>query len=332
MRVEEFLVDQLNDARSHWSIGTFGAIAEFCSLVDEHVAMRRDGGVISAITERGGISVDLSARMHPFASESLAWEGWSQRLSLCLTDEEARMNRRAVLTELAVDDGALREADRDGTLFDLGLAAPHVDFCIRVQDGELKRVLRGQLGRPLYDTGNPALTAILKSSPHRVFVSKVGRVEVFQRIPVHGETSPQGPHTHVLPKLLGRRRTHPATEPVPEGMVPCIHVYPWHPADVSLGKQPHFDAEQHSYLQAVLRSFGDPKAVSTKDAVTAEVLAGKKPHSHSFAKSRFDRANIRIALRQLRAAQVQSLTLADWISKYDLVQAERHVPTCSGVA
>ena len=66
---------------------------------------------------------------------------------------------------------------------------------------------------------------ILAANPHRVFISRLGRIEVYQPIPPPSGKSPEGPHTHVLPRLLKSGRTHPATEPVPEG---------WFPARISI--------------------------------------------------------------------------------------------------
>ena len=53
---------------------------------------------------------------------------------------------------------------------------------------------------------------ILAANPHRVFISRLGRIEVYQPIPPPSGKSPEGPHTHVLPRLLQSRRTHPATD------------------------------------------------------------------------------------------------------------------------
>ena len=83
-----------------------------------------------------------------------------------------------------------------------------------------------------------AMGIILATNPHRVFLSRLGRVEVFQPIPPPDGKSPDGPHTHVLPGLLRHRRTHPATEPIPDGLVPCAHVYPPHPAKDGMGRAP----------------------------------------------------------------------------------------------
>ena len=45
----------------------------------------------------------------------------------------------------------------------------------------------------------------------------MGRVEVFQPIPSPDGKSPEGPHTHVLPRLLAHGRLNAATVPVPDG-------------------------------------------------------------------------------------------------------------------
>ena len=127
-------------------------------------------------------------------------------------------------------------------LFDLGLGALQVDVCIRVADPEVTAQLLPHTGRPLFEPGNPAMGVILAGSPHRVFVSRLGRIEVFQPIPPPDGQSPEGPHTHVLPKLLQHRRTHSATEPVPDGFVPCAHLYPPHPLKDEFGHARPFDA------------------------------------------------------------------------------------------
>ena len=85
---------------------------------------------------------------------------------------------------------------------------------------------------------------ILAASPHRVFVSRIGRAEVYQPIPSANGKSPDGPHTHVLPKLLQHRRTHAATEPVPDGFVPCAHLYPRHPLKDAFGREKTFRCRQ----------------------------------------------------------------------------------------
>jgi hypothetical protein len=119
-------------------------------------------------------------------------------IALCMKSAEVAMNGRRVITALGKDRDAIRAADRDTPLFDLGLGLSTVDFCVRPGDAETLRALEDAEGTPLLD--NPALFARLQAaSPHRVLVSRVGRIEVLGSIPPPDRHSPEGPHTHLLP-------------------------------------------------------------------------------------------------------------------------------------
>ena len=73
--------------------------------------------------------------------------------------------------------------------------------------------------RPSRSCGRPAAGRMLQNgrlmhrlprlSPHRVFCCRMGRVEVYQPIPAPDGKSPEGPHTHVLPRLLAHGRSMP---------------------------------------------------------------------------------------------------------------------------
>ncbi len=137
-----FLADQLADHDAHWSLGTFGALAEFTRDAGEPAALSRDDHAVSVVTDRGGIRLAPVSGMRLFASESATRESWNHRVSLCLPEDRCVMGRRATLTELGLDTEALREQDRDAILFDLGLAAMQADACIRVADSRLVTELR----------------------------------------------------------------------------------------------------------------------------------------------------------------------------------------------
>lgn len=300
---------------TQWSLGTFGGIAEFSRDLDEPVALMQSADAVSAVTDRGGIAITSCAGIRPFASESITKTGWGQRVALCLPADDCAMHRRAVLTELDRDHDALRPQDRDSTLFDLGLAALHVDFCVRIGDPDTVAQLRDHIGRSVFEPGNPAMGVILAGNPHRVVVSRIGRIEVYQPIPPPSGKSPDGPHTHVLPKLLRSGRTHPATEPIPGGWVPCAHVYPPHAAHDGLGNPQPFDASRHHAFQRMMEMFGDPQSIAIKRRVVAAIGAGQPPSA--VAPDRHGRTSIRIALRQLRAAGNPSPVLQAWLEKYD---------------
>ena len=74
-------------------------------------------------------------------------------------------------------------------MFDLGIGAPQVDLCVRIADMEIVAKLRAHVGQPLMHPGNPAMGIIFAYNPPRVFISRVGRCEVYQPIPAPGGTS-----------------------------------------------------------------------------------------------------------------------------------------------
>jgi hypothetical protein len=158
---------------------------------------------------------------------------------------------------------------------------------------------------------------ILASNPHRVFASRLGRIEVFQPIPPADGKSPTGPHTHVLPKLLALGRTHAATEPLPAGWIPCAHLYPPHPARDRFGRDRPFQRERHAAFQILLADYGEPRLLELKRRVVQSVIAGHEPSGISLDGDRFARATVRVALRQLLASGQLSGALAAWLSAHD---------------
>jgi hypothetical protein len=320
MTAADLLRREIANSDTQWSVGTFGAIAEFSRDRDEPVALQQSDHAVSAVTARGGIAIAHTARTRPFASESITKTGWSQRIALCLPADDCAMNRRTVLTELGADPEALRPQDRESILFDLGLGALQADFCVRIGDRDIIAQLRRHVGRAVFEPDNPAMAVILAANPPRVFISRIGRVEVYQPIPPATGKSPEGPHTHVLPRLLKSRRTHSATEPVPEGWIPCAHLYPAHPSRDGLGEPRPFDAGRHAAFLQAIETFGDPEILAIKQRVTSAIDAGELPTA--MAQTRHGRTGIRIALRQMKAAGHASAALSAWLASFDQAGSE----------
>jgi hypothetical protein len=202
-------------------------------------------------------------------------------------------------------------------LFDLGLGTAQVDVCVRTADPEALTLLRADLGRSLLEPGNPLMPAMPRLSPPRVFICPFARVEVYQRIPGHNETPPEGPHTHVLPHLLRHQRSHPATVPIPAGWVPCLSLYPANPVHDALGRTRPFDRAAYEAFQGLLRDFGDPELWHIKKAVTEAVHAHKMPDTFLPPESRAGRATVRVALRQLVHTDGNHPVLAAWCQAFD---------------
>ncbi|MGO4666784.1 DUF6925 family protein [Bosea sp. 2RAB26] len=320
--IRALLRAHLADPASQWNLGTFGAIAEFMRDSNEPVQFTDKTHVLAATTARGGIGFGDLTDVTPFASESATGQGWNHRIALCLPDAACAMNRRTVLTEIGPDGDALREQDREGILFDMGLDTLQVDICIRTNTPVLIEALRVECGRPLFEAGNTAMAAIVAAGPHRVFITRFGRCEVYQPIPPADGRSPEGPHTHVLPKLMRSGRTHAATEPVPEGLVPCAHLVPAHPIKDAMGLPTPFDANAHGQFQDLLERYGDAALVRLKQRVLAAIAAGAAPSTIPAPRDRFARHALRATLRQLALSGDALPGLSAWISAHDERRAD----------
>lgn len=315
--IRAVLREHLGDPSSQWNLGTFGAIAEFMRDAGEAVAITDEPHRLAAVTERGGIGFGRLDDTRLFASESAVGTSWSHRLALCLPEDACSMHRRTVLTELGPDTDALRAEDTAGILFDMGLGTLQADICIRTDDPELLTLLRAQAGRSLFGPGNPAMPAIVAAGPHRVFVARIGRCEVYQPIPAAGGKSPEGPHTHVLPQLLRAGRTHAATEPVPDGFVPCAHLVPAHPVRDAMGRPRSFDRQAFERFENLLNRYGDPETVATQRTVRELLANNAPPAAFSAPPSRFGRNAVKVTLRQQKELHESAGRLQDWLRRYD---------------
>ncbi|MEJ8563488.1 hypothetical protein QTO30_21125 [Yoonia sp. GPGPB17] len=308
----------LADPQAGWNMGSFGAIAEFHHVKDERPAVPND---MTQVTDRGGVQIARLNGVRPVAYETLSPRPhrWSQAVSLCLPATKAAMHRRDTLTELGSDDDALRPQDRGAILFDMGLAQLQVDFCIRTADPALLEILRAHSGQSLFAAGNPAMPAILQAHPHRVALTRIGRVEVYQMIggPDTGGTSPEGPHTHVLPKLLRAGRTHSANAPIPDGWIPCAGFHPENPVIGRLGEEKALNQAAFDAFQALLSDWGVDDYCAAKNTVWAALKAGQLPQSISEPATRTGRAGLRNGLRQWRRLHGDSKLLDQWAARFD---------------
>ncbi|MDP4003141.1 hypothetical protein [Methylobacterium sp. NEAU K] len=293
--VEALLRDHLTDPACTWSLGSYGAVAGFARDPDEP-ARFLDDRRIGLATARGAIALDSKPDLVPFAYETGFSGGWSQAVALCLPAAACAMGRRTVLTELGPDAAAARPRDRTAILFDLGLGLGAVDACVRVADPILIDRFRAEIGRPVFAPGQPVAAALFERNLHRVFVARLGRIEVYTRIPPAGGATAPGPHTHILPKLLRLGRTHAATAPIPTELVPCAILHPAHPCRAGTGPPASFDRARHAAFGRLLDNWGDPALVALRRAV----LAGREPDP-DLADGRFARSAIRAARAQVRA-------------------------------
>jgi len=292
--------EHIDNPGSGWSMGSFGALGEFVHDAGEVLDLRRGSGEVAAATNRGGIRLLACPGLRPIACETATAGGrsWSQSIAFCLPATDCAMAGRDTLTELGPDADPLRPEDRGAILFDLGLALPQADFCLRTADAGLIATLRATAGQPVFAPGSPAMPAILAAAPHRVVLTRFARLEVYQPIPQPGGQSPEGPHTHVLPRLLASGRSHAATLPVPPGWVPAAQLHPAHPLRDRAGRPRPFDPAAHAAFQALHARHGDPDLLAYKQAALAALRAGAPPPPPA---DRFQKAALRIARAQQAA-------------------------------
>jgi hypothetical protein len=203
--------------------------------------------------------------------------------------------------------------DREACLFDLGVGGPNIRVAVRTGDSAQVGRLRAGVGRGLFENDD-LIHALVRESPHRVFLSKLGRLEVYQSIAPEGGTAPEGPHTHLLPALLAEPDRPP--EGMLQGWVACVVGYPANPLRDAKGRKQVFDAVAHERFQKMLADFGDPTYRATKDAVCDAVRSGAEPVS--FPVHDHQRPAAIVALRQLACTDGDSAALQRWRAAFDL--------------
>ena len=202
---------------STWSVGVNGAIAEFMRSEEECVTKAMLDG-LAITTPRGAIKIS--------PIESVQQIRHKNAVHFCVSDEQARLpTNHQVVTEMHADSECVSGEFKQDILFDLGLAMGHRRACVRTGDTELLSALRANVGGPLLGAGPDLLHLLVATSPHRVFFSVLARIEVYGPIPT--QTTPNGPHTHLLPALLGTR-DGPLDQLIPASHSICLSLYPSH--------------------------------------------------------------------------------------------------------
>lgn len=245
-----------------------GVLAEFhhhgATVQPDRFTVMTSGGAIR-------ISVPEAAAVLAYETPSANPRLWNHGVAFCLPQAEAGMTSRDVMSEIGADAEPILSDTQGELLFDLGLGLRTADFMVRTRDAQLIGILRAAIGRRWSET--PAVNqAIVAASPTRVIVSKLARVEISNPIPPPGGVSPDGPHTHLLPDIMRHHRVHDANIPVPAGMLPCLTLYPQHPARDAEGRERTFEPAAHRAFQALLGTHGDPVYVAAKQGESVHDL------------------------------------------------------------
>jgi hypothetical protein len=311
----------LADPESTWSIASFGAIAEFHADAGFIKSEAQDRGG-EVITQSGGLRITLTsdAQFIPYEILSKRQAYWMQGGNFCLPKARATRHRRTTLTELGPDSDAMRDQDKDGILFDLGLGLECVTAMVRISDPDLIRQLREFDGQALLTPsgrGHHAFALLIQESPNRVFESQLGRIEVYSPIPAPEGQTGAGCHTHILPDLLAAGQTHSANVPVPDDLRPCFQLFPPNPILTKGGDaRPHLDRDRFEMFQKLLHRYGMPDLIAAKKLARLGInTKTSPPDGNSFSRSQ--RTAIRIALRQMAFEDPNNPHIMQWISVFE---------------
>ena len=197
-RIAELIHGALVDAAGAWSMGVQGALAEFAVVGNERAEVRRSGPggrTVEAVTAGGGIRLTIT-------DDTVAYSAGPDRgITLAVPRSVLPAPSLRVTAEPA-DPGALRPEDEKAVLVDLAVGHSAAAFCVRTADPELIAALRAVEGRSWQEALDRVGHLLVAASPHRVVTGPIGRIEVYNPIPAEWHVSPDGCHTHLLPRLL----------------------------------------------------------------------------------------------------------------------------------
>ncbi|WP_088190860.1 MULTISPECIES: DUF6925 family protein [Sphingobium] len=296
----DLIADLALDPANGWSIGSFGAIGEFVRDVGEPAAINHNANGIEIVTARGGMRIDAKANLSALAWDSLSADGesWSHSLAFCVARPDS--TNRGIMP-LGPDRHALRPEDASAPLFDLGVGCGAVSMCLRTADTALIDILNRAEGQSMFSVAGLTVE-LLRAQPNRVMLSPAGRIEVFQHIPPANGKSPEGPHTHLLPKLIVKDRAHSANVPIPEGWQSALSAHPRSPWRTMLGEKHPYDPAIDVKFAPLLASYAlEEDRVVDKDLRNA-IESGATPEFAHWPETRRGRTKGRIVLRRMAAA------------------------------
>lgn len=313
--VERLIAQHIACATSSWSIGGFGAIAEF-----HHVPGTTESiSSTSAVTPLGAIRLSTHPDLRAIAYEIPAQRDdyWHHGIVLCLPEAEARITEPGRVAALGPDPDALDRNEAGAWLYDLGIGAATFRFCVRTADTALRSSLDAIVGESFLEHAATLGPKLVAASPTRVALCAIGRIEVYQPIALPGGRTPDGPHTHLIPQLLRSTHTHSRNVPVPEGTLPVATLYPAHPLVDAAGERKPFRPDEHEAFQNLLERFGETDVLRAKRSVVNAVVSGVAPSEDDVPRGRHARLAARVGLRQLLHTMQRPPMLGSWRDRID---------------
>src|SRR5271170_6369441 len=215
------LIRLAREPKTRWSIGVYGAVAEFAA--GNHATPMIEVGEGSLVLREAGGTMRLHPPPGTRIFQLVGASRKIERLVLALHRSRLRGIPAIGVTELGADEDAIEPACQNERLFDLGVSRSVVRFCVRTGEPALVAALRRANGLDPLDLAIGLVPALLASSPDRVLISPIGRIEVSGPIL---RSSHEGPHTHLLPDLLAYGSELEPGFALPEGYAAGASIFP----------------------------------------------------------------------------------------------------------
>jgi hypothetical protein len=226
-RIAELIHGALADAAGAWSMGVQGALAEFAVVGTERAGVRRSGPVertVEAVTAGGGIRLTIT-------DDTVAYRAGPGRGITLAVPRSVLPTPSLRVTAYPADPGALRPEDEKAIVVDLAVGHSAAAFCVRTADPDLIAALRVVEGCSWQEALDRVGHLLVAASPHRVVTGPLGRIEVYNPIPAEWHASPDGCHTHLLPRLLETGRETAEGDELPPQLAAaayCTTAAGWH--------------------------------------------------------------------------------------------------------
>jgi hypothetical protein len=224
--IAQFAERTLRQRAGTWVFGVYGAVAEFMIDPCEAAEIVSDHDEMTALTARGALRLRKHGKTIAFAIGRRDIDGGPRAIGLALPRPLGLIEARSSLHALGPDEAAISLRHRNAFLYDLGLGHGVARFCIRTDLMDFKTTLDAEAGASWKTIMRDIGQEMLRVSPHCVVESAMGRIEVYAAIPRPHETSPAGPHTHLLPTLLAMSRETLPDWDLPPIFAPCAMFYP----------------------------------------------------------------------------------------------------------
>jgi len=218
--LKSWIISTLTDRNGTWVTGVPGAVAEFPVRPERPIEIAVNDAAIEAQATDAHLRLTLHDKLRAFAFADAG------PIVLALPRNRAALPHIHGFTPVGVDLDAVGSPHRTHELFDLGLGLQCCRFMLRTSSAAFADVMRRHEGKALEPLLREAGAAILEESPHRVVESALARIEVFTRIPLPGEKSPEGAHTHLLPLFLKSGGELPSGLAIPAFACPIATYYP----------------------------------------------------------------------------------------------------------